>query len=228
MRSVGVLIDPPSWPAHGRQWSHLVSDTSLAELHDFARALGVPARGFEGDHYDLPEERYADAVAAGAEPVSGRELLGRLQASGLRVPKRRGEKVLASTVADGERVDLLRSQLDPLAPPRRVHLLAVGASTVLVVDGALPSAVPRPGADAATTARALLDDLLGRRAGEQPPPQQVGYLRGTPTGQRRAEWSEPVLRWHAARPEPGRWVPVQPMRAALPRGLGLLLAVQPG
>ena len=87
---MGLLIDPPAWNAHGRRWSHLVSDTSLTELHAFARRLGVPERGFEGDHYDIPEERYSTVVAAGAVPVSSRELLRRLRASGLRRPKRRG------------------------------------------------------------------------------------------------------------------------------------------
>ncbi|NUS53778.1 MAG: DUF4031 domain-containing protein, partial [Streptomycetaceae bacterium] len=33
-----VLIDPPTWPGHGRMWSHLVSDVSYDELHTFARA----------------------------------------------------------------------------------------------------------------------------------------------------------------------------------------------
>jgi hypothetical protein len=82
---VAVLIDPPMWPAHGRAWSHLVSDRSLAELHAFAAAAGVPARGFDRDHYDVPEEAYAALVAAGAVPVSGGELVRRLVASGLRV-----------------------------------------------------------------------------------------------------------------------------------------------
>ncbi|MDZ4045254.1 MAG: DUF4031 domain-containing protein, partial [Rhodoglobus sp.] len=39
-----VLVDSPLWPAHGRLWAHLVSDESLDELHDFARAHDVPAR----------------------------------------------------------------------------------------------------------------------------------------------------------------------------------------
>ena len=49
-----ILVDPPAWPAHGRLWSHLVSDTSYDELHAFARRLGIPARGFDRDHYDVP------------------------------------------------------------------------------------------------------------------------------------------------------------------------------
>ena len=39
-----VLIDWPSWPAHGTVWGHLVSDESLAELHAFAAAAGLPPR----------------------------------------------------------------------------------------------------------------------------------------------------------------------------------------
>jgi hypothetical protein len=85
---VTVLIDPPMWPAHGRLWSHLVSDTSLAELHAFAHTAGIPERAFDLDHYDVPDLRYTDLVLAGAEEVSGKELLRRLVASGLRVPAR--------------------------------------------------------------------------------------------------------------------------------------------
>ncbi|MDO8146980.1 DUF4031 domain-containing protein [Isoptericola sp. b515] len=81
-----VLVDPPLWPAHGRHWSHLVSDRSLHELRTFARAAGIPDRGFDLDHYDVPADRYDDLVAAGAVPVVGRELSSALAASGLRVP----------------------------------------------------------------------------------------------------------------------------------------------
>ena len=72
-----VYIDPPTWPGHGRLWSHLVSDASYAELHEFAAELGIPRRAFERDHYDVVAERYAGAVAAGARPVSSRETLRR-------------------------------------------------------------------------------------------------------------------------------------------------------
>jgi len=68
-------------------WSHLASDSSYEELHAFAARLGLPGRGFDRDHYDLPSEWYADAVAAGAVEVSSRELVGRLRRAGLRVPK---------------------------------------------------------------------------------------------------------------------------------------------
>jgi hypothetical protein len=81
---VAVLVDPPKWPAHGRLWGHLVSDHSYDELHDFASGLGIPRRGFDGDHYDLPEEFLAHAIAAGAHLVSSAELVVRLRAAGLR------------------------------------------------------------------------------------------------------------------------------------------------
>jgi hypothetical protein len=80
-----VLVDEAVWPAHGRLWAHLVSDADYAELHDFAARAGIPQRAFDNDHYDVPQERLAELVALGAEPVTGRELLRRLQAAGLRV-----------------------------------------------------------------------------------------------------------------------------------------------
>ncbi|NHA67935.1 DUF4031 domain-containing protein [Phycicoccus flavus] len=120
---MAILIDPPLFEAHGRRWSHLVSDTDLEELHAFARGCGLPARGFEGDHYDVPEERYAAVVAAGARPTDVRTLLRALVASGLRLPKRRGDTGVArvpdvhlpdGTVAD---IDLVRSGRE--VEPRR-------------------------------------------------------------------------------------------------------------
>ncbi|MEX5299206.1 DUF4031 domain-containing protein [Kocuria sp. CPCC 205292] len=83
-----VYIDPPLWPAHGTHFSHLVSDTSYEELHAFADRLGVSRRAFDRDHYDVPESRYEQAVAAGARPVDGRQLTRVLVRSGLRVPAR--------------------------------------------------------------------------------------------------------------------------------------------
>ncbi|MGZ4504491.1 MAG: DUF4031 domain-containing protein, partial [Nocardioidaceae bacterium] len=75
-----LLIDPPNASGHGRLWSHLASDTSYEELHAFAATLGIPPRGFDRDHYDIPAERYDSVVAAGATPVSSRELITRLTA----------------------------------------------------------------------------------------------------------------------------------------------------
>lgn len=82
-----LYLDRPSWPWRGRLWSHLISDVSYAELHAFAEALGVPRRGFDRDHYDIPAERFASAVWLGARVVPSRELVRLLRAAGLRRPK---------------------------------------------------------------------------------------------------------------------------------------------
>ncbi len=84
---MALFIDPPVWPAHGRLWSHLVSDLSLEELHEFAAAHSVPRRGFERDHYDVPAEAYHDLVHSGATPTSSREVVRRLTTAGLRLRK---------------------------------------------------------------------------------------------------------------------------------------------
>lgn len=127
-----VLIDPPSWPAHGQDWSHLVSDTSIEELHDFAAAHGIPRRGFERDHYDVPADTYDLLVAAGAMPVTSRDVVRRLTESGLRRPKR---QAMARRALGNE---LLR--------PRRLaagDLVAVPATAGLVSQERLAAGVER-------------------------------------------------------------------------------------
>lgn len=79
-----VYIDPPIWPGHGHLWSHLISDQSYQELHDFAARIGLPRRAFERDHYDVIAERYGAALVEGAKPVSSREIVVLLTESGLR------------------------------------------------------------------------------------------------------------------------------------------------
>ena len=81
---MAVYIDPPIWPGHDRLWSHMISDQSYEELHGFAARIGIPRRGFERDHYDVIAERYAVALAAGAQPVSSRQIVSLLTAAGLR------------------------------------------------------------------------------------------------------------------------------------------------
>ncbi|MGB4779149.1 DUF4031 domain-containing protein [Microbacterium sp.] len=85
---MAILVDDPRWPAHGRLWAHLISDTDLGELHAFAEAGGIPRRAFDLDHYDVPEEAVPRLIAAGAQHVTGHELVRRLIASGLRVRAR--------------------------------------------------------------------------------------------------------------------------------------------
>jgi hypothetical protein len=82
---VAVWIDEPRWQHRERRWAHLVSDSSLEELHEFAEAAGIPRRGFHGDHYDIPEEYVDELVMRGALPTTSRQVVRHLIASGLRL-----------------------------------------------------------------------------------------------------------------------------------------------
>jgi 8-oxo-dGTP pyrophosphatase MutT (NUDIX family) len=110
-----IWIDQPIWPRHGTVFAHLISDTSLDELHAFALRVGLHPRSFEGDHYDVPHERYAMVLAAGATSTTGADVVRRLIASGLRLRKRRGDRPVARIPAmvfpDGTHasVDLIAS-----------------------------------------------------------------------------------------------------------------------
>lgn len=128
-----IWVDPPLWPAHGRTWSHLISDHSAQELHDFAARVGIPERSFEGDHYDVPAERHSQVLAAGARLTTATDLARRLQASGLRFRKRRGERPLAR-VPNGLAEALPgRHVLDVIASPYEPPAGA-GAAVVAVSD----------------------------------------------------------------------------------------------
>ena len=84
---MSVLLDEPLWPAHGRMWAHLISDTSIDELHAFAGANVLPRRAFDLDHYDVPADACARLIEAGARPVDSHTLVRTLIGSGLRVKK---------------------------------------------------------------------------------------------------------------------------------------------
>ncbi|GAA2747812.1 hypothetical protein GCM10009868_38760 [Terrabacter aerolatus] len=117
-----VWIDQPIWPAHGRLFAHLVSDASYAELHVVARAAGLHPRSFDGDHYDVPEGRWQDVVEAGATPTTGVDLARRLNASGLRLRKRKRDRgvrrILDVPFPNGASdVDLVASD-EPMAQER--------------------------------------------------------------------------------------------------------------
>ncbi|WP_426299986.1 DUF4031 domain-containing protein [Arthrobacter sp. R-11] len=147
---MAVYVDPPLWPAHGTVFSHLVSDTSLEELHAFAAAAGVPERAFDGDHYDVPERRYADLLAAGAIAVEARVLVRKLIASGLRIPARQRSKALTvpllerwNSVLPGHEelgFELLeRWGEDHRKYHSRTHLLAVLEALDTLTEPALPA-----------------------------------------------------------------------------------------
>ncbi|MDM7991183.1 DUF4031 domain-containing protein [Arthrobacter sp. zg-Y877] len=177
-----IYIDPPMWPAHYTLFSHLVSDVSLAELHAFTRAADVTVRAFDGDHYDVPRERYDDLVSRGAEPVSGGQLVRILIASGLRIPARERPSALAAPLRHRWK-RLLPGMPEPgelllecwNEPHRRYHdrrhLLQVLESLDLLTGGDVPRPVAlaawfhdavytgRPGADEEASAR-LAEQLL--------------------------------------------------------------------
>ncbi|QNE15976.1 DUF4031 domain-containing protein [Pseudarthrobacter sp. NBSH8] len=146
---MAIYLDPPLWPAHGTHFSHLISDTSLAELHAFAAAAGIPDRAFDGDHYDVAERRFDDLVAAGAVPVEARILVRKLIASGLRIPARRRNKSLKvpllnrwETIMPGHDA-LFLDLLDRWSEDHRryhgcTHLLAVLEALDLLTDPADP------------------------------------------------------------------------------------------
>ena len=163
-----LLIDPPDSPGHGRMWSHLASDSSFDELHRFAASLGIPPRGFDRDHYDIPSERYDEVVGAGATPVSSRELITRLKAAGLRrrkaealAPKRPGRSLIRpERLRAGSRVAVV-SPAGPVPDARLdagVAVLRDWGLDVVVMEHARGSHPDFPYLAADDAARA--DDLM--------------------------------------------------------------------
>lgn len=128
-----ILIDIPIWAAHGTVFAHLVSDTSFEELHEFAARVGMPRGAFDGDHYDVPERRYAACLAAGATRVTGVELVRRVNASGLRLRKRKGEKGihrwLGTPIGEGVTADI-----DLVASSMLTPDALTGAAATIVMD----------------------------------------------------------------------------------------------
>ncbi|MBE9603457.1 DUF4031 domain-containing protein [Acetobacteraceae bacterium H6797] len=59
----------------GMRMSHMIADDE-AELHAMADAIGMPRRSYQGNHYDVPLERRAMAVALGAVQVSMKQMAG--------------------------------------------------------------------------------------------------------------------------------------------------------
>ena len=81
---MAILVDDCIWPWRGMMFCHMISDTSLDELHAFARWVGVPDRAFGGDHYDISENVRKIAVEEGAIEVSSRRIVMALHSAGLR------------------------------------------------------------------------------------------------------------------------------------------------
>jgi muramoyltetrapeptide carboxypeptidase len=164
---MAIIVDPPETQGHGRFWSHVASDTSFEELHDFARRFGIPDRGFDRDHYDVPDEWYERLLAAGAEPVSSRELVARLTAAGLRRPKahtlfpRRPGRLLLrpSRLRPGDAVAVV-VPAGPVDPGRLLAGIEVLQSWGLDVR------VPEPGRTSSHRWLAASDEVRGRELAE--------------------------------------------------------------
>ena len=80
---VATYVDEAIWEWRGRRWCHLTAD-SEDELHALAAQLGLVRQWFQSkpgrpwsDHYDLPEEIRAQAIACGARPLTTREMARR-------------------------------------------------------------------------------------------------------------------------------------------------------
>ena len=74
-----IVVDPPVFlkPNGKKRYSHLAGE--LNELHAFAASIGVKPHFFHKKskypHYDITEQQVQTAIAAGAKPVSSRELV---------------------------------------------------------------------------------------------------------------------------------------------------------
>lgn len=58
---------------HGSQWCHLMSDSSVEELHDFAQSIGLKREWFQRTsipHYDLTPAKRVQALKNGAVELS--------------------------------------------------------------------------------------------------------------------------------------------------------------
>ena len=157
----------------------------------------MPPRAFEGDHYDVPQERYDALVAAGARPVEGKELVRILLASGLRIQKRKGERVILSRrdadwMPPPNRFDVIVST-QPHPPPATVlvRLLVLGPRASVALAHRRDGGLDLPAATVAegeTPMRALAA-LVARTVCGATPATLLGYARNTvlhpdPTGYR--------------------------------------------
>ncbi|GAA4529882.1 DUF4031 domain-containing protein [Brachybacterium paraconglomeratum] len=143
-----VFADTPRWPRHGMLWGHLISDTSLEELHEVAARAGLPPRSYDLDHYDWPSSAEAALTQAGVTFVSDGQLTRILIASGLRVKLRDRPGARARRSAEHAAVlgleqvprDLIVGRLGHVDPLPPVAETAPGAFRMTKEE---PSAPPR-------------------------------------------------------------------------------------
>jgi hypothetical protein len=98
---MAILVDEARWPWRGTYYCHLVSDSDLGELHNFAGQLGQRRVGFQGDHYDIDVLDRALALEMGAVECTSREVVRALKSAGLRLRPSQFEKWQLLGRADG-------------------------------------------------------------------------------------------------------------------------------
>lgn len=74
-----LVVWPNAWGPFKAGSCHLAADT-LDELHEFAAKLGMKREWFQGKnprhpHYDLVKSKRDRAIALGAKPITGREMV---------------------------------------------------------------------------------------------------------------------------------------------------------
>jgi hypothetical protein len=155
LAGVTILVDDAVWPWRGERWAHLVSDHSIAELHDFSRVLRIRRLSFAGDHYDVTATSRHRALELGAEPTGAREIVRRLRDAGLR---RRdvGRWQLRAEVP----VEDLSNGLAPLLGP-------VALEQALVLAGQLQVAEPTSAARIVTRGEEVVAALTTRHETEE-------------------------------------------------------------
>lgn len=169
-----VYADTPRWARYGMTWGHLISDTSLEELHLVARRAGLPGRSFDLDHYDWEAGAQRALAAAGVVFVGNGELTRILLASGLRIPaarrpdvrRARAEAAARELGLDRVPLDLITGPLGHVAPlPDRA-----GAFRVSREDPARPPRIEAHDAAGSRAAAAFVEhaDLLSHAAGRGP------------------------------------------------------------
>ena len=170
-----VYADTPRWPRHGMLWGHMISDSSLQELHAAADRAGLHPRSFDLDHYDWPEAAAPHLDAAGVVRVGNADLTRILLRSGLRIPARERPLAAARRTVEHARQLGLSSVPTDLIWGRRGH---VGPLPAQAPAGAfrlvrnLPTAAPDAERDlrADETAPAWgieTRDAAGRRRAER-------------------------------------------------------------
>ena len=85
---MACYVDTPYRAGNKPGWCHLVTDGDIAELHEFAAALGLKRSYFQPlpPHYDISASKRAMAITRGAIEVKRKQLASIVsQATALRL-----------------------------------------------------------------------------------------------------------------------------------------------